>query len=194
MGWANRITLARAVLTVAVWVLLAVAAPHASPAAWFWAFGLFVATAVTDFVDGAVARRFGQVSVFGRIADPLVDKLLVLGTMVLLLGLDGVPAVLPAWAVATVVAREVLVTALRGAVEGRGVSFHALPLGKGKMVLQCTAVGCVLLRGGGVHAFDAPLLGTPWNVTHLAVALAVLLTVVSGVAYAVRALRLLARG
>ncbi len=200
MGWANRITLLRAVLTFALWTILALAAPDPTRATWYWAFGLFALTAATDAVDGIVARHFGEVSVFGRIADPLVDKLLVLGTMIVLLGVDGVPAVLPAWAVALILARELLVTALRGAVEGLGTSFQALPLGKAKMLLQVFAVGGVLLYEAGfsLARWAVPVLDrlpggpTTWSLAHALVWGATILTVVSGVDYAFRAARLLA--
>lgn len=199
MGWANRITVFRGLLTVALWVLLLVTAPD--PAQWlYWtAWVLFTITAGTDALDGYLARRFGEVSVFGRIADPLVDKLLVLGTMVVLLPNAGVTEVLPAWVVVLVLSRELIVTALRGAVEGRGVNFQALPLGKWKMILQSFAVAGVLLWGAGFHLVADPLpllgdwLGPRWSLAHLTVWAAALLTAVSGVDYAVRAARLLAR-
>ncbi|MHC5012523.1 MAG: CDP-diacylglycerol--glycerol-3-phosphate 3-phosphatidyltransferase [Planctomycetota bacterium] len=199
MGWANRITVIRAGMTLAIFVLLAVTAPSPSPGVWWVTFVLFVITAVTDIVDGAIARRLGEVSVFGRIADPLVDKLLVLGTMVMLLGLEGIPAVLPPWAVTLIVTRELVVTALRGAVEGTGRSFQAVPLGKGKMLVQCVAVGAVILHGAGSTfmreelAFLSFLPGPAdtWNPAHVLVWLATLMTVLSGLDYARRAVRLL---
>lgn len=189
MGWANRITVLRGVLTAALLALLLVAAPAPSATTYWVAFVIFALTALTDAVDGALARHFQEVSVFGRIADPLVDKLLVLGTATVVLPLDGMAAVLPAWAVVTMLAREFLVTALRGAVEGKGVAFGAVWLGKWKMVLQCLAVGTVLLHGAGVAAarwaLDGP--GGTWSVAHLLVWAATALTVYSGLDYARRA-------
>jgi CDP-diacylglycerol--glycerol-3-phosphate 3-phosphatidyltransferase len=201
MGWANRITIGRAGLCLALWVLLAVTTPTPSPAVWWVAFVLFVVTAATDAVDGMIARRLGQVSVFGRIADPLVDKLLVLGTLTMLLGMRGIETVLPAWAVVVILAREVVITALRGAVEGKGLSFQAAPIGKGKMLAQCVATGLVLLWGAGVDAARRTLPGLDglpgpegfWCVTGLLVLLATLLTAFSGIDYGVRAVRLLRR-
>ena len=191
MGWANIITVGRAFLTAFLWILLAVTAPSPSATIWWVAFALFAFTAITDALDGFLARRLQEVSVFGRIADPLVDKLLVLGTMVMLLAMDGVETVLPAWVVTTMLARELVVTALRGAVEGKGVSFQALPLGKLKMLFQSFAVGLALAWGAGaVPARAAWFEGGP-NLTQATVAVALLLTVVSGVDYAVRAAKLL---
>jgi len=189
MGWANRITVLRGVMTAALLILLLVTAPAPSPATYWAAWILFAITAVTDALDGALARHFKEVSVFGRIADPLVDKLLVLGTAIVVLPLDGMSAVLPAWAVVTMMAREFLVTALRGAVEGKGIEFGAVWLGKWKMLLQCVAVGTVLLYGAGLGlaqwAFDGE--GGTWSVAHILVWAAVILTVYSGLDYGRRA-------
>lgn len=189
MGWANMITVLRAILTVVLWIVLAVATPNPSATTYWLAFGLFAFTAITDAVDGYLARRLGEVSVFGRIADPLVDKLLILGTMVMLLDMDGMEQVLPAWVVTVILAREVIVTALRGAVEGRGINFQALPLGKLKMVFQSFAAGLALMWGAGfVLARHAWWAGGP-NLTQITVAIAVLLTVISGFDYGLRATR-----
>lgn len=196
MGWANRITMLRGLLTAAVLVVLLVDAPDPRPAVWWTAFVLFAITALTDAVDGALARRLQEVSVFGRIADPLVDKLLVLGTATVLLPLDDMARVLPAWAVVIMLAREVLVTALRGAVEGKGISFQAVWIGKWKMLVQCVAVGATLLYGAGVGFVRAPLFGlsATWNLAHVLVWLAVVLTAWSGIDYGRRAAPLLRRG
>ena len=185
MGWANRITLARALLTLVLWALIVYGIRN--PAEWVWltSCAIFVFAAATDIVDGALARHFGEVSVFGRIADPLVDKLLVLGTMVVLLGITGMEAILPPWAVAVMMARELMVTAIRGAIEGKGVSFQAMPLGKAKMILQSLALGGVLLHFAGFGLIRE------YNLAYLTVMLATLLTVISGVDYALRAWKIL---
>lgn len=191
MGWANRITVARAGLTVAVWVLAGFAAAG-DPGAWWWVFWAFLLTAVTDALDGAVARHLNEVSVFGRIADPLVDKLLVLGTITVLLSVDRVREVFPSWVALLVLVRELLVTALRSAVESRGASFQAQFWGKLKMWAQCAAVCAAVLYAGGVEwlggRLDA-LGGQP--VALLFAWLAALVTVVSAVDYVRRALLLL---
>ena len=71
MGWANRITLARAALTLGLWGLIAYASGHPSEGLWLTAFWIFIIASATDFVDGMLARKLQEVSVFGRIADPL---------------------------------------------------------------------------------------------------------------------------
>lgn len=191
MGWANRITIARGVCTAVVWVLLVQCARAPSPTLWWTALVLFTLAAATDFVDGMVARKLGQVSVFGRIVDPLVDKLLTIGSLVLLLGVDEAREVLPAWAVALMLAREMLVTTLRSTIESQGANFQAVTIGKYKMAVQCVAVGAVMAYALGWPMVTRDLLpdlpGAPWNVASILVVVATLLTVYSGYVYVQRA-------
>jgi CDP-diacylglycerol--glycerol-3-phosphate 3-phosphatidyltransferase len=194
MGWPNRITLARAFLTLAVWVLVVYGGAAGSPGAWCWAFWLFVVAAASDALDGILARRLAQESVFGRIADPLVDKLLVLGTGALVLGAPGGERFLPGWALALLVAREMLVTALRAAAEARDHDFRAIGWGKTKMVLQCAAIAACLLALGGVTWAAEPIetlrdLPGSGRLTFafLLVAVATLVTVASAIPYVARA-------
>jgi CDP-diacylglycerol--glycerol-3-phosphate 3-phosphatidyltransferase len=196
MGWANRLTIARGGLAVALWVLLGMVAAGREDHAelWWTAFALFVTAAGTDSLDGWIARRRNEVSVFGRIADPFVDKMLILGSLCFLLAIPGVPAIFPPWVAVVIVTRELLVTALRGMVEGSGKNFQAGVWGKSKMLLQCLAVGAVLLHGAGIEWLRAPfpdLTGTPapgdvtwpWVVSVIAG----VATAASGVEYTVRA-------
>jgi CDP-diacylglycerol--glycerol-3-phosphate 3-phosphatidyltransferase len=191
VGWANFITVMRGVLAAVVWILAALAETRGT--AWWWAaFALFVITAATDVLDGWLARSLGEVSVFGRIADPLVDKLLVLGTLCVLVAIPGVRDVLPVWLVLLVLARELIVTALRSEVEARGASFQASLSGKLKMLVQCVAIGAVLLCQAGVAWLCAP---QPWlgerPVAHVFVLLAGVVTALSLADYLARAARLL---
>lgn len=147
MNFANGITLARLVVTLVCFAALELIPDPQQPdrtLAWI-AFIAFVFAAATDFVDGWVARRFGQVTAFGRVADPFVDKVLVCGAFVFLAGAgfrapDGTQAsgVQP-WMVVLILGRELLVTGLRGFSESRGISFGAKGIGKAKMVLQSIA-------------------------------------------------------
>jgi len=104
---------------------------------------LFVVAAGTDWLDGFWARRYGQVTVFGRIFDPFVDKVIICGVFISLVA-DGRSQV-DAWMAVVIVARELLVTALRGFFEQRGTDFSASMSGKLKMVLQCAAAAASLL-------------------------------------------------
>ncbi len=107
----------------------------------FW---LFVLVAATDFLDGWLARSGGHVSVFGRIADPFVDKVLILGVMIFMAVMPWSRGFIPAWFVVVILAREFLVTGLRGYVESLGKEFSADNFGKIKMVVQSMAVGGVM--------------------------------------------------
>ena len=115
----------------------------------FW---LFIFTAATDFLDGWLARRDNLVTAFGRIADPFVDKVLVIGSMVFLAAMDWSRPWFPAWIVVIILAREFLVTGLRGYVESLGMELPADWFGKIKMVVQCIAIATIL----ALFAFSWP--------------------------------------
>jgi CDP-diacylglycerol--glycerol-3-phosphate 3-phosphatidyltransferase len=160
---------------------------------------VFVAAAGTDWLDGWIARRRGEVSVFGRMADPLVDKLLVLGALVFLLAIPGVATALPPWVALVILVRELIVTAMRGAVEAAGGNFQAGVWGKAKMVLQCCAVGAAILHGAGVSWMrakfpdptSAPAVAGECSWAMAISVLAGIATAVSGVEYVMRGVRAL---
>ena len=98
----NQITLWRLVAAVAGLVILSLH-PGGEPGAWFmtWvAFGFLMLSATTDYLDGAVARATGQVSKLGRLLDPLVDKVLICGSLIILTSIDTLHDMIPAWVVA----------------------------------------------------------------------------------------------
>jgi CDP-diacylglycerol--glycerol-3-phosphate 3-phosphatidyltransferase len=128
----NQLTAARLVLAIALFGLIACEY-------WLWAVIVFAAAAVTDWLDGYLARRQGLSSALGRVFDPLVDKILICGAFIFLLGVRQNPVLQP-WMVTVVVARELIITGLRSYLENRGVSFGADWLGKLKMGLQCAAL------------------------------------------------------
>jgi CDP-diacylglycerol--glycerol-3-phosphate 3-phosphatidyltransferase len=175
----NLLSLARLVLAIVLFVLIERAA--VTPAAWLPATVLFVIAASTDWVDGWWARRFGQVSRLGRIFDPLVDKVIVCGTWVLLAGPADVSAIAP-WMAVVVVVRELVVTAIRAEMERAGRDFSAGPAGKLKMVLQCVAAAVEL----AARAWPDATLGGTFGLRGIAGGLAwaaVILTVWSGLEY-----------
>jgi CDP-diacylglycerol--glycerol-3-phosphate 3-phosphatidyltransferase len=164
---ANVVTLLRvALVPVIAWLLFA----GGSAAAW-WAFGVFCFAALTDTVDGLLARRMIGVSRWGQVADPAADKLLVIGTLAILAVRDDVSW----WVLAVIVVREVAVTVQRQVLLGRGAAMPASLFGKVKTVTQLVAIGALLLP------VAPPVLGQ----TLLLVA--VVATVASGLEYAVRA-------
>ena len=144
----------------------------------YWATSLFAVAMATDWFDGRVARRTGRSSALGSLLDPIADKLLVLTVMIVLVGRD----VFPAWMVAAIVARELLISGLRLAALERGVVLQARDLGRLKTWTQAVAAGLGGLAAAG--AFDDSI--AQWG---LGVALA--LTWISGLDYARLAPRLL---
>lgn len=132
----NALTTIRFALAIAVMVLVPIGHHTA-------ALVVFSIAASTDWMDGYWARKYGQVTKFGRIFDPFVDKIIICGAFIALV---EVPASgVASWMATIVVARELLVTSLRGMIEGSGGDFSASQLGKWKMVLQCAAVIAILL-------------------------------------------------
>jgi len=132
MNWANRLTVSRLVLTI-----LFVAALNSS-----WVYGrtsaliIFLLAGVTDFFDGEIARRYGSVTNFGKLMDPLVDKIMMAAAFISLVPLGAIPA----WAATTVVARDFLITGLRLMASARGQILPAERLGKHKTSWQITTV------------------------------------------------------
>ena len=105
------------------------------------AFGLFAAAGATDFLDGGIARRSGNVTDFGRFLDPVADKLLVAAVLVPLVADGRAPAI----AAAVVLCREILVSALREEAARRGARIAVSRLGKWKTACQAGALGLLLL-------------------------------------------------
>ena len=173
---ANGLTVLRIVL-VPVFVLLLFAAPADEPASpWrFGAWAVFAVASITDLVDGDVARRWGMVTDFGKIADPIADKALTGAAFVTL----SVLGELSWWVTAVILFREIGVTLLRFWVIRHGV-IPASRGGKYKTFLQTIAIGLYLL----------PLQDTLATVAAWVMGAAVVLTVVTGADYVVRALAL----
>lgn len=153
----------------------------------FW---LFVVVASTDFLDGYLARKGGHVSVFGRIADPFVDKVLILGTLIFMAVMPWSAVRIPAWLVVVILAREFLVTGIRSYVESIGKEFAADWFGKIKMIVQCMAVGGVMW----IPAYDWPEGWAKfWSVVvSILIYATVITTIGSGLSYVLRVRRILA--
>ena len=167
----------------------------------FWlplALSLFLLAALTDALDGYLARKWHVESTFGRIMDPFCDKVLILGAFIYLAGprfafeLDdpggpihrSISGVTP-WMVAIILARELLVTGVRGELESAGVRFGSNLFGKAKMILQSAGIPVILVlvwldpmrpgRGGLVTCLTL----ITWAI--------VLVTVISGLPYLLQA-------
>jgi CDP-diacylglycerol---glycerol-3-phosphate 3-phosphatidyltransferase len=107
---------------------------------------IFVVAAVTDLLDGYIARRTGQVTKLGKLLDPIADKLLVLSALILLVNVDRVSALVAI----LVIAREVAVTGIRAIAAGEGMIIAAETTGKYKMALQVVAIMLLILEGTGL--------------------------------------------
>ncbi len=149
-------------------LLLLLQAPTAAQR--WWAVGIFVVAASTDWLDGYLARRLNQVTDLGKFLDPLVDKLLVLAPLLMLVGLGQVPA----WGVFLIVAREITISGWRvnPAMQGGAVPGANL-WGKAKTVVQIGAIA--LLIAPLPPAWDTPAQILFW--------IAVALTLASGLVY-----------
>ena len=136
MNTPNKLTILRVLLIPAICVLIALRE-------YLGAAVCFAAAALTDFLDGMIARRCNQITVFGKFLDPVADKLLVLTAMIMLCG----QGMLPAWAVAVVAARELAVDGLRLVANSSGTVVAAKLPGKIKTTLQLLCVLSALLLG-----------------------------------------------
>lgn len=183
----NQLTIARLVLSIVLFVLIGLRMFAVATV-------VFVIAASTDWLDGFIARRYGLVTVLGRILDPFVDKVIICGTFIFLVAEPR--SELAAWMAVVVVGRELLVTALRGYLEQQGADFSASLSGKLKMVIQCVAAGFSLwylhLVNGASSEAAAAHAGFLLAL-RCAVWAAVVLTVWSGVEYIFAAMRLIRR-
>lgn len=134
----NQLTASRLILAVVLFILIA-------QSQWLWCVAVFAIAALTDWLDGYFARKQGLVSTLGRVFDPLVDKVLIGGAYIFLLGFPISDTGLSPWMVTVVVSRELIITGLRSFMENQGATFGADWLGKSKMVLQCAALLAIFM-------------------------------------------------
>ncbi len=174
MSFADQLTVARAVSVPIVIALFAISFPHHD----YWATGVFGTAMATDWLDGRIARRTGRSSPLGSLLDPIADKLLVMATLIVLLD----QGVFPAWMVAAIVARELLISGLRQAAIERGVVIAARDLAKVKTWSQAVAAGAGGLAAAGTWSS---------SVSWWALVVALALTWISAVDYARSAPQLL---
>ena len=137
----NILTCFRILLIPVLVVLLTDAGPTASILA---ALTFFLAC-LSDFFDGYLARRWCISTTFGKLFDPLADKLIVAAALIMLAGMEREPAV-PAWMAVVLIGREIAVTGLRAVALGQGVVAAAEELGKYKMIFQMFALHGLLLH------------------------------------------------
>ena len=157
---------------------------------------LFIVAAVTDVIDGLLARRWKVTSKFGRVMDPFADKVLVIGGFVMLasplfhvrlegnthLQISGVSALMTI----VILGRELLVTSLRGLLESKGFNFAASKAGKAKMLVQSVAIPTILITLGIMSAI--PNTTGRW-IIDITVWVTVAVTILSGWPYVMRAVQ-----
>ncbi len=131
-----------------------------TPRSGFWAALVFTAAAITDVLDGYLARKLGVESVLGKLIDPLADKLIVMACLIWMVKMDRMPA----WAVIVLLAREFSVTSLRGVAASEGVIISAGQEGKTKTALQM--LGIIVLLSG--YPYHLSYLGLDLGVVDLA--------------------------
>lgn len=166
MTTASKITLVRVVMIPVYMLFMYLSGGHSG--LWMWlSLGVFILASLTDYVDGQIARRWNQVSDFGKFLDPLADKLLVVAAMCMLCEWG----IMPAWALMIVLTREFAVTGLRLVAVGKG---NVIAAGwSGKVKTAATMVGLCFLMAIPGH----PILN--WIV----IAVILVTTVYSGIEY-----------
>lgn len=134
----------------------------------FFALSVFLAAAVTDLLDGYLARRWKQVTTVGTLLDPVADKLLISAALISLVEIR----LLPGWMVILIIGREFAVSGLRSIAAAEGYTIRAGELGKSKMMLQVVGVTLVMLsiRWSGLRNFA---MGAMWAVVVVGLASAV---------------------
>ncbi|OQW62579.1 MAG: CDP-diacylglycerol--glycerol-3-phosphate 3-phosphatidyltransferase [Nitrospira sp. ST-bin5] len=144
MNLPNLLTLTRILLIPVFVVLFVTPDPDRSLLAAI----VFVVAAVTDMLDGYLARRSGQVTKLGKLLDPIADKLLVLSALILLVNVDRVSALVAI----LIIARELGVTGIRAIAASEGFIIAAETTGKYKMALQVVAIVMLILEGTSLAA------------------------------------------
>lgn len=154
------------VLRILLVPVLVVALLDETSTGW-WAAGVFALASLTDMIDGYIARSRRQITTFGKLMDPVADKLLIIAALVVLVSQSRIPA----WIAMVIIAREFAVTVTRLAATGQGLVISANWWGKAKTIVQVAAIFFAIAFNPTPPAVDVLLY------------LAVLITVVSGIDY-----------
>lgn len=182
MNLPNYITLSRVFsVPILIWILLGSFFNTQNGEKEIAASALFILASITDGVDGYLARRRGQVTTMGMLLDPLADKLLIAAAFITLVQFN--PRIVPAWVAVLIIAREFLVSGLRGIAASEGFTIEASDLGKFKTVVQIVSVAAAILDhrwmvwtfGNFIFSLDL--------VAHLAIWFMIAVSIVSAVDY-----------
>lgn len=184
MNIANRLTIARIVMIPLFLLIMCfpkdilgmVNVFHSTlSVSWVLAMIIFTIASITDFLDGYLARKYHLITNFGKFADPLADKLLVMTAFITLVG----ACVIPMWIVAIIVCRELAVTGLRLLLVNDGEVLAAAWPGKVKTATQMLAIIFLLID-------DFPVKGLPFSIGTILVYICLVATIYSGVDYFVK--------
>ena len=184
MNIANRLTIARIVMIPLFLLIMCfpknilgmVNVFHSTlSVSWVLAMIIFTIASITDFLDGYLARKYHLITNFGKFADPLADKLLVMTAFITLVG----AGVIPMWIVAIIVYRELAVTGLRLLLVNDGEVLAAAWPGKVKTATQMLAIIFLLID-------DFPVKGLPFSIGTILVYICLVATIYSGVDYFVK--------
>lgn len=175
------------ILTLSRIVLIPLFIFEAQAGRYFWAAIIFSIASITDFLDGYLARRTGQVTTFGIIIDPIADKFLVIAALFQLVEMERIEV----WIAVVIVVREFFVTALRVVALAKDIVIKAEMGGKWKTGMQITAVICLMVGKGtpDMLAWDSFVwwltdMGiNVYNAGTLALWISLVLAVISGVQY-----------
>ena len=179
----NSITLIRiASIPLLMWILSSARFATVNGERELLASVVFIAAAMTDGIDGYLARKREQVTTMGILLDPLADKLLIAAAFVTLVQLN--PSLVPAWIAVVVIGREFLVSGLRGIAASEGFTIEASDLGKLKMVVQIVAVVAVILdhRWKELPIYGSYFFPIHW-IAYLAIWFTVCVSLVSAIDY-----------
>ena len=199
----NAITGSRLLLAAVFFVLLGLYQHEGrgDPLLLNFAFGVYVVALASDFLDGHLARKWQVEGQFGRMVDPFVDKILVLGSFIFFAGknfviqeehtrvVQTISGVAP-WMVVLMLARELLVTSLRGMGEAAGASFAAAYVGKLKMVFQSVTVLVILIYVNYFQGHTGPVEAVAAWVRTVCIWTTVIVTLYSGLTYVRRGVTL----
>lgn len=172
MTTANKITIAR-ILLIPVFMIVFMLGFKGSD---IWAAVVFALASLTDGIDGHIARKYNQITDFGKFLDPLADKLLISTALICFVGAGRIPA----YMAVIIIAREFIVTGLRTIAASKGVVIAAIMTGKVKTCIQIIASFCVMLFWSG--KFE--IMG--YSIGYIAMFISTLFTIYSGWEYLAR--------
>jgi len=178
MNLANKLTMLR-ILMIPVFIAVLVYSKDRDIVYRYIALGIFVMASATDALDGYVARRYNMITDFGKLMDPLADKILVSSALIILIELGNISS----WIVSIVIAREFIISGIRLIATEKNIIIAASPLGKLKTVSQMLSVILMLLS---IKAISL--------ITDLSIWLMCILSVVSLLDYIIKNKKVLSLG